>query len=480
MFPIVSELTMLCSALKRCRVRATLPGVPLVQTGRQARLNSSFYKPLTGREKKKITKEELDRQQQEMDLKSKYVLVRWIAKLKTQTFQKRLTWWYIGAYAVFLLLGYKYMKGVYNKEKELEQIHKKVVLRIDNEYDRLREKFLTGNARRRDELKLEEYDKLKAEGVDDFDGITVDAKSQNSTNESILPAHDTTPFFDGKAEEYDSDINFEERLIFMGRKRKWLMKHCKGDVLEVSCGTGRNIKYLDIPSIHSITFLDSSPKMMELTNKKFREQFPAFKNAAFVVGKAEDLINLAEPSGNQKVKYDTIVEAFGLCSHEDPVKALNNFQQLLKPDGRIILLEHGRGKYDFVNEMLDKRAQHRLETWGCRWNLDIGELLDDSGLEIIEEKRSHLGTTWCIVAKRKEDAKRSDEVTFVEKYISPAIQKKAEELSKIEERQILTNFKRNKLIAEKKRKMEEEKKAKEAAEAQAAAEANSEASSEQK
>ena len=146
-----------------------------------------------------------------------------------------------------------------------------------------------------------------------------------------MPPRDTTGFYDVKAEEYDDDINFEEKAIFMGRRRKWLMKHCFGDVLEVACGTGRNIKYMDMTRINSITFLDASEKMMEIAHSKFRNEFPSYKRAAFVVGKAENLVDLAsekpvekfELSGANsdiqqvnpdtiKVKYDTIVEAFGL------------------------------------------------------------------------------------------------------------------------------------------------------------------------
>lgn len=55
------------------------------------------------------------------------------------------------------------------------------------------------------------------------------------------------------------------------------MKHCQGDVLEVSCGTGRNIKYLDMSRINSITFLDSSENMMEITHKNSEKSFLSIK-----------------------------------------------------------------------------------------------------------------------------------------------------------------------------------------------------------
>jgi methyltransferase OMS1 len=57
-------------------------------------------------------------------------------------------------------------------------------------------------------------------------------------------------------------------------------------------------------------------------------------------------------------------------------------------------------------------------------------VLDDSDLELVEEKRTHLGTTWCIVAKRKGDVKKKDELGFVEKYLQSSIRKRMESFEK--------------------------------------------------
>ena len=393
------------------------------------RLSSTYIPQPNAKIKRIKTKEELARDKLEMQMQSPNRFVRWGAIARSEKFTKGMTKYLIGAYIFFLVYGLYFMKKLYAKEKELERLEAKVAEGSANEFESLRLKELRGKLRTRDTLKLARYRELQQgdEDPSQFEGMVIENTDQNKTNKKILPARDTTDFYDEKAAEYDEGVNFEEKAIFMGRRRKWLMKHCQGDVLEIACGTGRNLKYVDLAKINSITFLDASRKMMEISHEKFRKEFPNFKKAAFVVGKAENLVDLA--SGNSapvvdadtRVKYDTIVEAFGLCSHEDPVKALQNFEKLLKPGGRIVLLEHGRGKYDFINKILDDRAEKRLETWGCRWNLDLGEILDDSGLEIVEEKRTHLGTTWCIVAKKKGDTKKQKEVGFVEKYFGSSI-----------------------------------------------------------
>lgn len=412
-------------------------------------------KPTT-RVRRPKTEKELAREKFEEQWKSPNRFIRWGAIARSEKFSKGMTKYLIAAYIVFLGYSLYFMKKLYAKDKELEKLRAKEKSGDINEYESLRIKELTGKLRRRDELKLATYSKMMEEGVENFDNITLENNDQNKLNEKILPARDTTSFYEGKAEEYDEGVNFEERVIFMGRRRKWLMRHCEGDVLEVACGTGRNLKYLDPERVNSITFLDSSEKMMEITYKKFTEKFPKFSKAAFVVGKAENLVDLAKGNdvdlsdakleGNYKdigvvekdatrIKYDTIVETFGLCSHEDPVKALKNFAVLLKPEGRIVLLEHGRGSYGFVNKILDDRAEKRLETWGCRWNLDIGEILDDSGLEIVDETRTHFGTTWCIVAKKKGSIKKKAEVGFFEKYFRSGIRNKLRSLDESSEKE---------------------------------------------
>lgn len=447
---------MLCCSLRavaKSRCRPIHPALPLFGVRHQSHIKTYIPKPTTRVHRPK-TEKEIAREKFEEQLRSPNRFVRWGAIARSEKFSKGMTKYLIAAYIVFLGYGLYFMKKLYAKDKELEKLTEREKEGKINEYETLRIKELRGKLRRRDELKLATYRNMIENGVKDLDNVTLENNDQSRTNEKILPARDTTPFYEGKAEEYDEGVNFEERAIFMGRRRKWLMNHCEGDVLEVACGTGRNLKYLDPHRVNSITFLDSSEKMMEITYKKFKETFPNFSKAAFVVGKAENLVELAKgkeidssvakleganddigtvTKGSTKIKYDTIVEAFGLCSHEDPVKSLKNFSSLLRPEGRIVLLEHGRGTYDFVNKILDDRAEKRLKTWGCRWNLDIGEILDDSGLEIVDESRTHFGTTWCIVAKKKGATKKKTEVGFFEKYFRSSIRNKLESLDESKE-----------------------------------------------
>ncbi|KAK9463613.1 S-adenosyl-L-methionine-dependent methyltransferase [Lipomyces oligophaga] len=206
---------------------------------------------------------------------------------------------------------------------------------------------------------------------------------------------DTRLNYEELAERYDNLVNRDELFMGLAFWRKEIANELKGDVLEVSCGTGRNVKHIDVSKLSSITFVDTSQNMVERTRARFDEVYPKYEHVHFLAKRAEDL-----PLNKQ---YDTIFETFGLCSYEDPVAALVHLQKLLKPGGRLLLLEHGRGTWDFINRILDKSAASRADHLGCRWNLDIGEIARESGLEIDKESRSHFGTTWTIFGHRQGD-----------------------------------------------------------------------------
>lgn len=401
---------------------------------------------------------------------------QWAIYFQSKEFKKSMTVYYLGGFGLMCVTFYYYMRDRYHEDKQIRKIKKKYSEDVNSlsEYEYLKLKALSGeNLKPREAKKFKIYQMMrkefrrqhffdteavfeptpeeldewynkqyrrtvkKAPVAEDREQLADNSKPTeekaavppplpeeltNANNPRIVKAEDTTEFFNDIADEYDDEIKWEERGVMMGRRRKWLMNQARGDVLEVACGTGRNIPYLNTETIDSVTFLDSSSKMVEKTQQKFRSKYPKYAKAAFAVGKAEDLVKLAANS-EHPVKYDTIIEAFGLCAHEDPIKALQNMTLLLKPGGRIVLLEHGRSTWDFINNHLDFRADKRMKTWGCRWNLEIGEIIDDAGLDITYEKRVHLGTTWLLVCKRPEDPMALEEKPFINKLFGSDITK---------------------------------------------------------
>lgn len=234
---------------------------------------------------------------------------------------------------------------------------------------------------------------------------------------SINVPADVSRRYNSIATTYDSSVDSTEKLIGLTRLRKKMVQQASGDVCEVSIGTGRNLTFYDWDfkginsnanqqikkgKVKSFTAVDKSAEMLEIAHEKFSKEYPGVLGVRWVIqDAAEPLpsppVSANERSGNKKGKrYDTVVQTMGICSTSDPVRLLKNLGDSVEDDGRILLLEHGRGTWSWLNRILDGLAPRHALEFGCIWNKDIGKIVEDSGLEIIEMKRRHFGTTWWI------------------------------------------------------------------------------------
>ncbi|KAM0703197.1 hypothetical protein Q7P35_009135 [Cladosporium inversicolor] len=246
---------------------------------------------------------------------------------------------------------------------------------------------------------------------------------------------DVAARYDETADGFDSEVGSSEALMGINGIRKNLSKQCKGHVLEVSCGTGRNLGYYPLhpaSDIDSLTFLDLSAPMIAMCKKKWLSLYPSsttqtFKPNLLVRFSTTSALGPMPPAPNPSNggKYTTIIQTMGLCSTPSPQALLTNLAahlDLEDPDARILLLEHGRSDYAWLNNILDNAAQKHAEIHGCWFNRDIGGMVEaaakESGLEVVRERRKHLGTTWVFelkpvaraVEKAAEGRKNSDEV----------------------------------------------------------------------
>ncbi|KAJ9258534.1 hypothetical protein DTO195F2_5187 [Paecilomyces variotii] len=242
---------------------------------------------------------------------------------------------------------------------------------------------------------------------------------------SLSVPDDVTDRYDQTAPSYDAEVEMGEKVMRLGKRRKELVQMARGDVLEVSCGTGRNMDYYDLgerrgvdangkaelKGCRSVTFVDLSPVMIEIARKKFEKLYPGFQKVAFQVGDASQIApsppaGKTPPTVTRKPYFDTVLETMGLCSTPDPVALLRHLGDLTEPaQGRILLLEHGRSYYGWLNNILDNLAPAHANRHGCWWNRDIGDIVEKSGLEVVEIKRYHLGTTWRVILRPRKETR---------------------------------------------------------------------------
>ncbi|KAL4810416.1 methyltransferase domain-containing protein [Aspergillus unguis] len=252
-----------------------------------------------------------------------------------------------------------------------------------------------------------------------------------AASQSLSIPEDVSDRYNHTARTFDADVEMSEKLMRMGAKRRDLVQRARGDVLEVSCGTGRNLDYYElgerrgidgkgrvgIRGCRSLTFVDLSPQMVDITKRKFEKLHPGVAESenGRVEFRAQDARDVPRPQrilgssgllGVQKQEqgyYDTILQTMGLCSMPDPAAALRHLGTITEPEhGQILLLEHGRSHYDWLNRVLDNLAPAHADRHGCWWNRDIGQIVQDSGLEVVEEERYHFGTTWRFVLRPRK------------------------------------------------------------------------------
>ena len=242
-----------------------------------------------------------------------------------------------------------------------------------------------------------------------------------SAEPSSLPQDtDVSSIYNTTAPDFDRDVTGVESVTGLLRARKLLTKKAHGHILEVSAGTGRNSKYYKLEKCASITLVDLSPEMMDICRQKWQLLHPEYASVDFHTQSALLPLPKAPPNNG----YTTILQTFGLCSTPEPTQLLRHLGTLLdKDEGKILLLEHGRGWFSWVNWVLDRTAGKHAERHGCWWNRDLEKVVGESGLVVIRSKRKHLGTTWIFELR----APKPGEEVGAKKYVLALKGEKSEE-----------------------------------------------------
>lgn len=194
-------------------------------------------------------------------------------------------------------------------------------------------------------------------------------------------------YWDRSAGIYDRSIGWFERLM-LADGRQWLAAHARGDTLEIGIGTGRNLPHY--PKQLRLTGIDLSPAMLELARRRSHE---LGRDVDLRVGDAEKL-DLAGSS------FDTVVFSLALCSIPDDRVAIREAKRVLRPGGRVILLEHVRSPrrsvravetfLDFFTSRLQSDHMLREPLVPLRREGFIIERVERSALGVIERAVARL------------------------------------------------------------------------------------------
>jgi ubiquinone/menaquinone biosynthesis C-methylase UbiE len=192
---------------------------------------------------------------------------------------------------------------------------------------------------------------------------------------------------DKHAGGYDRQMNFFDRVLFVGG-REWACSQAKGEVLEIAVGSGRNLGFY--PPGVKLRAIEFSPEMLALARRRAEE---LGRELDLREGDAQAL-EFADQS------FDTVIITLALCTIPDDRKAAREAWRVLRPGGRLVLLEHVR------SPVLPVRAVQRvLDPLAVRFEADhlVRDPLDylsDEGFEVESVERSRWGIVERVIARK--------------------------------------------------------------------------------
>jgi len=200
--------------------------------------------------------------------------------------------------------------------------------------------------------------------------------------------------FNQLAPGYDREIERDESSSGILDLRRQLGAQARGRVLEVAGGTGRNVPFYS-SRVSSLLITDYSEPMLQQAARKVAEG-TAKSGAALDRNRVTLAVVDAGALALPDKSFDTIVDTFGICSFEKPEAALQEMKRCCADDGEILLLEHGVSSWSVLKWWQQHRLNRHVVRWGCYWNRDILELVEQSGLHVRAVERRHLGTTYYL------------------------------------------------------------------------------------
>ena len=156
-----------------------------------------------------------------------------------------------------------------------------------------------------------------------------------------------------------------------------------GDVLDVGAGEGASLAYL--PSAARVALLEPHPRSAATLERQV-----ARRRDARVLRAPAERITVADGT------MDAAVCCLVLCSVSDQDQALNEIYRVLRPGGRLVLLEHVAarpGTWPRHGQRLVAPFSRRFDR-GCDPARDTEAALHRSGFEIVEMRHVNATGPW--------------------------------------------------------------------------------------
>ncbi len=189
--------------------------------------------------------------------------------------------------------------------------------------------------------------------------------------------------YDKFAKEYDNFFApFENRFLSNWRRETLAYLPANSRILEIGAGTGANFRYY--PPCQNAVAGELSYEMLEIAKSK------------------TDFIKIVQADAEtlpfDTNSFDAAFAVLVFCSIAKPENAFRELTRVVKPNGKIILLEHIRPKglpgylFDLLNILTVKLIDDHF-------NRKTAEIAAKTGLKVIEVKEKAFGIVNLIVCE---------------------------------------------------------------------------------
>lgn len=160
----------------------------------------------------------------------------------------------------------------------------------------------------------------------------------------------------------------------MGQRRRRLLTQASGRVLDLGAGTGESFQHLP-PAVTEVIAVEPDPWMLRQAQRRVSDaEVPVW----FVRAISEAL---PFPEGS----FDTAIVALVLCTVDDLEAAVAELHRVLRPGGKLLVLEHVRASDDTLAQLQD--LVERPWSWcnrGCRPNRSTLGTIEKAGFGLEE------------------------------------------------------------------------------------------------
>ena len=166
---------------------------------------------------------------------------------------------------------------------------------------------------------------------------------------------------------------------------RWeLLGQVHGRILEIGCGWGYNFEHY--PAGLAVTAFDVEPARLRVA---------ARRQAPVALARA-DAEQLAWPGQ----AFDAVIGTLVFCSIPNPARALAEVRRVLRPGGRLYLVEHVRSHQAWLGPAQDWLAPvWHWGTGGCHLNRETEATVRAAGFEIETLKVGYAGLLKLIIAQ---------------------------------------------------------------------------------